>query len=114
MNNDKMDALFSGLLGGSQPDSQEEHREEIKGKEETSPEPKRRRGRPSTAHLPKTDTRFCTIVDLAILEKIRAIAKIEGLDIKEVVNAAFEKAINTYESRHGKIKVSQDKPRQLF
>ena len=47
---------------------------------------------------------FCTIVSSGLLNKIRLIASREGLQIKEVVNAAFEKAIKSYERKHGVIK----------
>ena len=50
------------------------------------------------------EERFCTIVSSRLLNKIRLIASREGLQIKEVVNAAFEKAIKSYERKHGVIK----------
>lgn len=37
------------------------------------------------------------------MKKLRIIAKREGLQIKDVVEAAFGKAINAYERKHGKI-----------
>ena len=43
------------------------------------------------------------LVDLDLLNKIRLIASREGLQIKEVINAAFEKAIKNYERKHGVI-----------
>ena len=50
------------------------------------------------------EQRFCTIVEVETLQKIRIIANREGLQIKEVVGAAFSKAISCYESKHGAIK----------
>lgn len=50
-----------------------------------------------------SEERFCTIVQSDILRKIRIIANREGLQIKEVVNAAFEKAIKSYERRNGPV-----------
>lgn len=49
------------------------------------------------------ETRFCTIVDVNNLRKIRIIANREGLLIKDVVGAAFTKAISSYEAKHGPI-----------
>lgn len=53
------------------------------------------------------ESRFCTIVEVNTLKKIRIIAKREGLQIKEVVGAAFLKAIASYESKHGRIDGAQ-------
>ena len=47
--------------------------------------------------------RFCTIVKTEQMKKLRIIAKREGLQIKDVVEAAFGKAITAYERKHGKI-----------
>lgn len=76
-------------------------------------------GQPSTSLVPKvsdksvksdkepservSEERFCTIVQSDNLRKIRIIANREGLQIKEVVNAAFEKAIKSYERRKGPV-----------
>ena len=49
------------------------------------------------------EERFCTIVQSDTLRKIRIIANREGLQIKEVVNAAFNKAIKSYERKHGSV-----------
>lgn len=53
------------------------------------------------------ESRFCTIVEVNTLKKIRIIAKREGLQIKEVVGAAFLKAIASYEAKHGRIDGTQ-------
>ena len=52
---------------------------------------------------PKEEERFCTIVETNTVQKIRIIARREGLMIKEVVGAAFQKAISSYEQKHGAI-----------
>lgn len=51
----------------------------------------------------RNQERFCTIVDSGVLKKIRTIATREGLQIKDVVEAAFIKAIDGYERKHGVI-----------
>ena len=53
--------------------------------------------------LCKLFQRFCTIVSSDLIRKIRIIANRERLQIKDVVNAAFEKAIKSYERKHGTI-----------
>ena len=98
MNNKNLDALFTGLTGTPKSSSS---------------------GQPSTSQVPivpdkavKSDKesgesipeeRFCTIVQSDTLRKIRIIANRERLQIKEVVNAAFEKAIKSYERKNGPV-----------
>ena len=91
MNNDSLDALFTGLTGTSQ---NPKHTEAI-----TNPH---RASRKKEARVMKEE-RFCTIVSSELLQKIRLIASREGLQIKDVVNAAFEKAVKSYERKHGVI-----------
>lgn len=98
MNNKNLDALFTGLTGTPKSSSS---------------------GQLSTCHAPKAsdktvrsdkesgesipEERFCTIVQSDTLRKIRIIANRERLQIKEVVNAAFEKAIKSYERKNGPV-----------
>ena len=98
MNNKNLDALFTGLTGTPKSSNS---------------------GQPSTSQVPivpdksvKSDKesgesipeeRFCTIVQSDTLRKIRIIANRERLQIKEVVNAAFEKAIKSYERKNGPV-----------
>ena len=97
MNNKNLDALFTGLTGtqisptSEQPANQEpnDRVKNLDTERELSEE--------------VTEERFCTIVQSDILRKIRIIAKREGLQIKEVVNAAFGKAIKSYERKHGPV-----------
>ena len=63
----------------------------------------------------KSEERFCTIVSSELLKKIRIIAKREGLPIKDIVSAAFEKAIDLYEQKHGEVFENQKKnAKELF
>ena len=103
MDNNRLDALFTGLTGGD---------ETQKPEKETSIPSVTRDKKPKEGHIrakqkkleKETNTaRFCTIVNAALLKKVRIIAKREGLQIKDVVEAAFSKAINNYERKHGKI-----------
>ena len=51
----------------------------------------------------RNQQRFCSIIDSDVLKKIRIIATREGLQIKDVIEAAFIKAIDIYECKHGVI-----------
>ena len=92
MNNDSLDALFTGLTGtlpGPKPSKAAAH-------------PQRKATKNKSSDM--KEVHFCTIVSSDLLHKIRLIASREGLQIKEVVNAAFEKAVKSYERKHGVIK----------
>lgn len=91
MNNDSLDALFTGLTGT--------HQESKTSKAAPHSQKKARKNKPSV----NKEERFCTIVSSDLLHKIRLIASREGLQIKDVVNAAFEKAVKSYERKHGVI-----------
>ena len=91
MNNDSLDALFTGLTGT--------HQESKPSKAASRSQRKARKNKPSV----NKEERFCTIVSSDLLHKIRLIASREGLQIKDVVNAAFEKAVKSYERKHGVI-----------
>ena len=98
MNNKNLDALFTGLTGTSKPSSSEQPSVSRvqKATETTALSGSESEGKPS-------EERFCTIVQSDTLRKIRIIANREGLQIKEVVNAAFDQAIKSYERKHGKV-----------
>ena len=98
MNNKNLDALFNGLTGTSNPSGSEQS--PVSHAHKTS-EPTALSG--SESEEKPTEERFCTIVQSDTLRKIRIIANREGLQIKEVVNAAFDKAIKSYERKHGKV-----------
>ena len=97
MNNKNLDALFTGLTGtqispaSELPPNQEPNVtvKNLDTERELSEE--------------VSEERFCTIVQSDILRKIRIIAKREGLQIKEVVNAAFGKAIKSNERKNGTV-----------
>ena len=96
MNNNNLDALFTGLTGANT--------EETVSKPTASPPSvDERKGRKATPSTKQPEKRFCTIVSSALLRKIRIIANREGLQIKEVVNAALEKAVKNYERKYGTV-----------
>ncbi len=110
MDNNKLDALFSGLTGAHE--SQEKAAEQPKkqgNKQQMSARAKQKE------HEQKNhEERFCTIVNSETLKKIRIIANREGLPIKDVVDAAFDKAISSYERKHGKIEEVKKSAKDLF
>ena len=91
MNNDSLDALFTGLTGTTH--------ESKPSKAASRP---LRKAKKNQSKLMEEE-RFCTIVSSELLHKIRLIASREGLQIKDVVNAAFDKAVKGYERKHGVI-----------
>ena len=98
MNNKNLDALFTGLTGTvkSSSEGQDVMEKQAQTSDLTVPTERQSREKPA-------EERFCTIVQSDTLRKIRIIAKREGLQIKEVVNAAFDKAIKSYERKHGSV-----------
>ena len=94
MNNESLDALFTGLTGMPQEERPSTSAASLHGA-----------ARKNKSKDTKEE-RFCTIVSSDLLHKIRLIASREGLQIKDVVNAAFEKAIKSYERKHGTLEGS--------
>jgi hypothetical protein len=92
-----LEALFSGFTGPEDDDTSPS--EDVKA---TKPKEKKKKGRPKTAKESE-EVHLCTIVDKELLWKIRTIATREGLQIKDVIGAAFTKAVKSYERKHGTI-----------
>lgn len=89
MDDSKLSNLISGLTGGTPPAKEARPAQDVEQEKE------------NTAR--QMEERFCTIVSSQQLRKLRIIARREGLTIKQVVGAAFSKAIASYELRHGPI-----------
>ena len=102
MNNNELDALFTGLTGktikSEKPATKAVTTVKVK-KSATGKDRLRQR----TLEKERNEERFCTIVDSDVLKKIRIIANREGLQIKNVIEAALIKAIEGYERKHGVI-----------
>ena len=81
MNNNNLDALFTGLTGTNT--------EETVSKQPTAlpPSVDERKGKKATPSTKQPEERFCTIVSSALLRKIRIIANREGLQIKDTKRA---------------------------
>lgn len=111
MDNKSLDALFSGLTEVSAPSIVQE--------QEDAPHPtpprKDRKGKNTKASAnaetakrkqqleERGEERLCTIVSSEKIKKLRIIATREGLQLKNVLDAAFAKAIGSYERKYGKI-----------
>ena len=107
MDNKSLDALFTGLTvkgnTSDKPEAKPVAYKEKKGKSLSA------RAKQKQLEKERQEERFCTIVNSEILKKIRIIATREGLQIKDVVEAAFGKAISNYERKHGKIEEDRKK-----
>lgn len=100
---------LSSLLGDNKPKTSTQKKEE-KVFSETKP----KRGRPKTVHKEITkssqegtkegETRATFIVGESKLEKLKALAYWERMQIKEVINDVIEKYIEDYEEENGEIK----------
>ena len=108
MNNDKLEALFSGLTTVPQAESKDSRDGKTPAKKE------KKKSRTKKAEEKPVESRFCTIVDNEVLKKIRLIATKEGLNVKDVVGAAFEKAISSYERKHGKLQEEVHDAKKIF
>ena len=115
MNNTSLDALFSGLTKNEPTEKQETPPQPEPPVIKKSVEQGTAREKQKEKERAKSDERFCTIVSSELLKKIRIIAKREGLPIKDIVSAAFEKAIDLYEQKHGEVFENQKKnAKELF
>ncbi len=110
MDNNKLNALFTGLTGAHE-DQGKEAESSVK---QVKKDKVSARAKQKELEMRHHEERFCTIVNSETLKKIRIIANREGLAIKEVVDAAFDKAISSYERKHGKIEEVKRSAKDLF
>ena len=107
MDKNRLDALFSGLTRAKDSEDKQQTEQESTGNVPATIPTKAKvgkaRARQKKYESEKQEERFCTIVKTEQIKKLRIIAKREGLQIKDVVEAAFGKAITAYERKHGKI-----------
>ena len=92
MKEDSLNALFSGLTGTKE-------NAKLASTNEKAP----MRSRQKKQEASKNEERFCTIVNSDLLKKVRIIALREGLQSKDIVNAALSKAVHGYERKNGTI-----------
>lgn len=110
LNTDSMSRLLGGLTGSKNNEETESSKsqQELPPQENTSDAVKEKKPLKAGA-----EERFCTIVDVTQIEKIRMIAAKEDVTIKDLVSLAFDVIIKKYESLHGKIKVNKHKKGNL-
>jgi hypothetical protein len=115
---------LNSLLGERQPEPESEPAKEPVAEPIQKPvaePPKRKRGRPKTQNkvvrrsesaeegTKENETRATFIVNIDLLEKLKAIAYWERTQIKEVINKALEEVVAKYERKNGDV---QPKPKK--
>lgn len=96
----------SSLLGGKPKAKKKRATKKV-----AEPKPKRGRPKTSTKEITKTsqigtkekETRATFIVNEEQLDKVKAVAKLSGSQIKEVVAEALDRFIKAYEKKNGSI-----------
>ncbi len=101
-----LEKLFSDTLRNKE--NNEPVKEDIKEiePEKTVKANEPKRGRPA---LNEKIIRFCTMADEEKVAKIRTIAAREGLPIKDLMNLAFTRLINEYESKYGVVRIPKNR-----
>ena len=104
INKNAMDKLISGLSGNEENISIEH--EQANEESHTSEPPKQS---PKSKDNRNQPVNICTIVNADSLNKIRAIAKTEGLTINSIIDLGLDIVIKKYEELHGTIQVKKPK-----
>lgn len=106
-------SLMSGLMGEGQPETDEQPRTAEVAQPEQAParETKERRGpgRPRKGETAEksNEIRATFIVDPELVKKVKYISLVDGLLLKDVVNAALSEYVDSWESRNGKIRLQK-------
>ncbi len=106
---------FDSMLGGSKKTSEPTPKEPAAApqkevKKAVAPGPKGR-----AYDQTKDGEKRCTyIVRESIDTKLKALSKIEGMNVKDVIGEAFERFINSYEKKHGEIDLSILKKKKIM
>jgi len=106
MNSNELDALFTGLTGTATKEgvtASKPATTAVIASKDKKPAVGKERTRQKRHEKERQEERFCTIVSSDVLKKIRTIAAREGMQIKDVIEAALVKAIGGYEQKHGVI-----------
>lgn len=112
LNKDSMDALFGGLVDQSPTEGQEQN--DAKNSPTLStPTPREsgasRRGRPSGVKKESVTT----IVDIDLMNKVRAISKKEGLPITAIFEVGLRMAVQNYEEKNGPVRAYKNKKKDV-
>jgi len=108
LNMNSMDKLFSGLTGKEQPTVESGGSSNVKSKEIESVSQKETTST-NTSRKKIVKQHICATVDVEKMEKIRAIAETEALNINAILDLALSFVINKYEELHGTISVKKPK-----
>jgi NRPS condensation-like uncharacterized protein len=73
------------------------------GQDKPTAKPKKTLKSTSEEGTKEGETRATFIVKVELLDKIKAISRIEGFTIKDVTEEALSRFISTYEKKNGKI-----------
>ena len=106
INMDAMDKLISGL-SGNEENIPIEH-EQAKEESHTS-EPQKKKKKSKGNRNQPVKQHICATVNADSLNKIRAIAKTEGLTINSIIDLGLDIVIKKYEELHGTIQVKKPK-----
>lgn len=98
INSSSMDTLFQGLTGKA---AQQEAVTSAE-KESQSPSPEKKKEKQSYEVI-------STMVDPAVISKVRTISSNEGIAIKTIIGVGLEMVIAKYEELHGTIHVKKTK-----
>lgn len=98
INSSSMDTLFQGLTGKA---SQQETVPAVESESQT-PSPEKKKEKQSYEVI-------STMVDPAVISKVRTIASNEGIAIKTIIGVGLEMVIAKYEELHGTIHVKKAK-----
>jgi len=112
INKDSMDALFGSLVGEPLHQEPEQTKTATPPASATTPGKEAstsRRGRPSGVKKESV----CTIVDVDLMNKVRAIAKKEDLSITTIFEVGLKMAVQNYEAKNGPIRVRQSKKKDI-
>ena len=104
-----MDKLFSGLTGKEQPTVESGGSNNVESKEIESIPQKEVTSTNTSRRKKIAKQHICATVDVQKMDKIRAIAEIEALNINAILDLALSFVINKYEELHGKISVKKPK-----
>lgn len=95
--------LLEGLTGGTQTPAEKNNDSPTSAPLSTERVASRRGRKPMGAE----EERISSIVNRELYSKCKAIASIENLPIKDVINKALEMVVSAYEEKHGPIKVKR-------
>ena len=111
INTDAMDKLISGLSGNEENISIEH--EQANEESHTSEPPKQSQKSKGNRNQP-VKQHICATVNADSLNKIRAIAKTEGLTINSIIDLGLDIVIKKYEELHGTIQVKKPKKGDVY